>query len=206
VQKFAVLSALRLLRRCKRVKKSPPPTFPLQPFKVSARWKLPILGRMLAQSFWSSAGNVVHVRWNSSKRNDSCWVGLFYVTNRRVVVSALTYGNTGEIRPPDVDALFSWGWLPGVPSCLWLLPTNEALCKGVGVYVPSLKPYGPFWTDIPQRHLKLPHPSKSVRVSSKEVRMWHRHLLKKIPVRTPNRRGENGGDLMIQVLLGCYAV
>lgn len=34
--------------------------------------------------------------------------GFFYVTNGRVV-SALTYGNTGEIRPPDVDALFGWG-------------------------------------------------------------------------------------------------
>ena len=31
-------------------------------------------------------------------------------------------------------------------------------------------------------------------------------ILKKILARTPNRRGENDGDLKIQVLLGCYAV
>jgi hypothetical protein len=70
---------------------------------------------MLPQFFDARSENIVPVETavrTATILLDPSWVGPFYVTSRLyvVIVSAHTYGNKAEIRPPDADALlFSWG-------------------------------------------------------------------------------------------------
>ena len=118
-------------------------------FKVSARWKLPDPGRTFTRNF-EALQKTAYTSVVTVVRNTTILAGwgFFYVTNSRVViVPARKCGNTGEIRPPDVDALFGWGWLPGMPPCCGSYRQMTCVVYEGRGYVPNLNSYTLFWPD-----------------------------------------------------------